>query len=271
MSPITRRSAALSLLLTPLVAHAQPAPVSDREWKSFLDWTNALPPDSVPPSGGAVLNAYKAKLIGDGLATADADQVIERLRKRANSGPEFQVLVYNKMYGSHNSIYTTAPNPFLVDVVQELRPGRALDVGMGEGRNSIFLAQRGWDVTGIDLAEVGVAKARIRAADLGLKINALILDGDKFDYGTGQWDLVCLLYFSGAMFMHDFEKRIGNSVKPGGYVIGEGPYGDPKSLGEGWDVWQAMSFTILRLEYRVGKADWGQPSFSRFLIRRTAE
>jgi hypothetical protein len=52
-----------------------------------LDWANALPPDSVPPSGGAVLNSYKAKLIGDGLATAEADQVIERLRKRANSGP----------------------------------------------------------------------------------------------------------------------------------------------------------------------------------------
>jgi len=85
MSLITRRSAALSLFLTPFVAHAQPAPVSDREWKSFLDWTNALPPDSVPPSGGAVFNVYKAKLIGDGLAAADADQVIERLRKRANS------------------------------------------------------------------------------------------------------------------------------------------------------------------------------------------
>jgi 2-polyprenyl-3-methyl-5-hydroxy-6-metoxy-1,4-benzoquinol methylase len=127
------------------------------EWKAFSELANALPPDSFPASGGAVLNAYKAKLIRDSVVPADADKLIKRLRKHANSGPEFQVLAYNKMYASQNPIYSTAPNPFLVEVVQELRPGRAIDVGMGEGRNSIFLAQRGWDVTGIDLAEVGIA------------------------------------------------------------------------------------------------------------------
>ena len=268
MHLITRRSS-LCFLLTPIIAQAQPAP-ADNEWKAFLDWAGAMPPDSFPPSGGAALNAYKAKRISEGLGSADADQLIERLRKRANSSSEFQVLAYNQMYGSRNSIYTTAPNSFLVEVVQELRPGRALDVGMGEGRNSILLAQRGWDVTGIDLAEVGIAKARRRALDLGLKINALTQDADKFDYGTQQWDLVCLLYFSGVMFVHDFEKRIGNSVKLGGYVIAEGPQGDPKSLGEGWDIWEAMGFRILRLEYRSSKADWGQPSFSRFLIQKAA-
>lgn len=268
MHHITRRSS-LSLLLTPLLARGQPASASDNEWKAFLDWASAVPPDSFPASGGAVLNAYKAKLITDGLGAADAEQLIERLRKRANSGPEFQVIAYNKMYGSRDSVYTTAPNSLLVEVVQELRPGRALDVGMGEGRNSIFLAQRGWDVTGIDLAEVGVAKARKRASELGLRINALVLDADKFDYGTQQWDLVSLLYFSGAMFVHDFEKRIGISVKPSGYIIGEGPSGDPKSLGDGWEIWEGMGFKILRLEYRASKAEWGQPSFSRFLIQKT--
>jgi hypothetical protein len=39
------------------------------------------------------------------------------------------------------------------------------------------------------------------------------------------------------MFVHDFEKRVGNSVKPGGYVIGEGPQANPKGLGEDWGVW----------------------------------
>jgi hypothetical protein len=86
--------------------------------------------------------------------------------------------------------------------------------------------------------------------------------------GTQRWDLVSLLYFSGPMFVHDFEKRVADSVKPGGYVIGEGPETNPESLGEGWDVWNAAGFTILRLEYRADKADWGQPSFSRFLIRK---
>jgi hypothetical protein len=70
-------------------------------------------------------------------------------------------------------------------------------------------------VTGIDLAAVGIGKAKRRAAELGLKFNVLIQDADRFDYGNEQWDLVLLLYFSGAMFVHDFEKRIGNSVKAG--------------------------------------------------------
>jgi len=64
--------------------------------------------------------------------------------------------------------------------------GRALDVGMGDGRNAIFLAQRGWDVTGIDLSEVGVAKAKNRAVELGVNLNALVQDIDDFDFGAQQ-------------------------------------------------------------------------------------
>jgi Tellurite resistance protein TehB len=50
-------------------------------------------------------------------------------------------------YACWNPIYSTAPNAFLAEVIQELQPGRALKWGMGGGRNIVFLAQRGWDVT----------------------------------------------------------------------------------------------------------------------------
>jgi hypothetical protein len=93
--------------------------------------------------------------------------------------------------------------------------------------------------------------------ELGVKLNALVQDADKFDFGTEQWDLVSLLYFSGAMYVHDFEKRVANSVKLGGYIIGDGPHVSPKSLGEGREVWEAAGFTILRLEYRADKAGTG--------------
>ena len=66
---------------------------------------------------------------------------------------------------------------------------------MGLGRNTIFLAQKGWDATGIDLSEVGVAKAQKRASSLGMHIKALVADVNRFDLGTDQWDLICLLYF----------------------------------------------------------------------------
>ena len=80
--------------------------------------------------------------------------------------------------------------------------------------------------------------------------------------------MVCTLYFSGYPYVHDIEKRIATSLKPHGYLIGEGPTANPKDLGDGGDVWQALGVTVLRLEYRADKADWGQPGFGRFLIQK---
>jgi ubiquinone/menaquinone biosynthesis C-methylase UbiE len=60
------------------------------------------------------------------------------------------------------------PNAFLVECVRNRRPGKALDVGMGSGRNSLYLASHGWDVTGFDIADVAVAQARHRAKKLGV-------------------------------------------------------------------------------------------------------
>jgi len=55
-----------------------------------------------------------------------------------------------------------------------LTAGRALEVGMGDGRNAISSHKRGWDATGIDLAETGIALAKKRVAELGVRFNALI-------------------------------------------------------------------------------------------------
>src|SRR5262245_4000274 len=56
--------------------------------------------------------------------------------------------------------FNLKPNRLLVEAVKEVKPGLALDVGMGQGRNALYLAQQGWEVTGIDLAGEGIRKAR---------------------------------------------------------------------------------------------------------------
>jgi hypothetical protein len=61
------------------------------------------------------------------------------------------------------------------------------------------------------LAEVGIAKARKRAAELGHKLNAPVQNADEFDFGIEQWDLMSVFYFSGYIYVHDFEKRIGSA------------------------------------------------------------
>src|SRR2546426_936208 len=71
---------------------------------------------------------------------------------------------YNSTYrGEDGDVFSRKPNAFLVEMARQRKPGRALDVGMGQGRNSIFLAQQGWDVTGFDPADVGVRQAKAEA------------------------------------------------------------------------------------------------------------
>src|SRR5688500_13343406 len=74
-------------------------------------------------------------------------------------------------------------NKFLAESVKDKAPGKALDIGMGQGRNSLFLAALGWEVTGFDISEVGVKQAQAEAAKRGVKLDAKVGDVDKFDYG----------------------------------------------------------------------------------------
>ena len=82
------------------------------------------------------------------------------------------LLLFAPFFWSLGSIYAkgadfnTAPNQFLVDVTSTLPAGRALDVGMGMGRNALHLARKGWDVTGFDVSAVGVQHAQAAAKAL---------------------------------------------------------------------------------------------------------
>ena len=86
------------------------------------------------------------------------------------------------------------PNKFLVETVENIKPGKALDVGMGEGRNAIFLAKKGWKVTGFDIADEALDSIQKRANQLNLKIKTVHASADDFKYGKNKWDLVVLCY-----------------------------------------------------------------------------
>lgn len=115
-------------------------------------------------------------------------------------------------------------NKFLADSIRDRQPGAALDVGMGQGRNSLFLAAMNWQVTGFDLSPVGVKQAQEEAARRNLKVDARVADVDRFDYGRDRWDLVV------GMYMHEHltrnAKKIIDSLKPGGILVVEGIHRD---------------------------------------------
>lgn len=100
---------------------------------------------------------------------------------------------WNSRFAVADLILGRQPSPFLVreiDTIKRLLSGRqALDIACGEGRNSVFLASHGFAVTGIDIAETGLAKAAERAAGAGVTVTLLHEDLDSYRF-SGSFDLI---------------------------------------------------------------------------------
>ena len=77
---------------------------------------------------------------------------------------------WDARYAGSLLLWTAEPNRFLVAEADGLRPGRALDLASGEGRNAVWLAERGWRVTAVDFSPVALAKARALAARRGVDV-----------------------------------------------------------------------------------------------------
>jgi SAM-dependent methyltransferase len=170
-------------------------------------------------------------------------------------------------------------NKLLAETIKGRKPGKALDIGMGEGRNALFLAAQGWEVTGFDISDVGVKLAREEARKRGLKLEALVEDVDRFDYGEQRWDLVVGMYMHGLITRN--ANKIIYSLKPGGIIVIEGFHRDIKrptltggSLGyQTNELLQAFGrLRVLYYEDTIAPTDWGrgQPKspIVRFLARR---
>ena len=158
--------------------------------------------------------------------------------------------------------FNLKPNRLLVEAVKEVKPGLALDVGMGQGRNALYLAQQGWEVTGIDLAEEGIRQAREQAQAQGLKLNALLQSWDDYDFGKDRWDLIALIYVGA----RDFADKAVKALKPGGLLVIEAFHRDAarnRSIGGGvvfeTDELKKLfpSLRVLRYEEPEDTGDFG--------------
>ncbi len=90
--------------------------------------------------------------------------------------------------------WDTTPNPFVVAACRKLRPGRALDLGAGEGANSVWLAGRGWQVTAIDSGTVEVGRIQSHSALLNHPVDAIVGDAVGYRPRQASFDLILLSY-----------------------------------------------------------------------------
>lgn len=180
-------------------------------YETFRSWITSKPPVT---DYDAALERYKQVLVSQGLSGAEADR---RIKIIVNEGQRLEVDRWNRILTSPSAAFNRRPNEFLVRMTQGRTPGNALDVGMGQGRNAIFLAQQGWTVTGFDPADKAVAVAKEEAKRLGVPLTTVVNDDEHFDFGRDQWDLIVLSYVR----VRGLAARLYDSLKPGGIVVVE--------------------------------------------------
>jgi 2-polyprenyl-3-methyl-5-hydroxy-6-metoxy-1,4-benzoquinol methylase len=161
-----------------------------------------------------IFEKYAARLKDDGVAESEIARRIRLLRTERNT---LEADYWSRYYLDPNSNFNHAPNAFLMEMVKGRQPGVALDYGMGQGRNAIYLASLGWDVWGFDPAEGGIAIAQKRAKELGLTLHTSAVRDSDYDFGKQRFDLIL---FSWTMPVVPVEKVV-DSLKPGGIVVME--------------------------------------------------
>jgi SAM-dependent methyltransferase len=109
------------------------------------------------------------------------------------------------------------PNPLVIESVKGLKPGRALDLACGAGRNALWLAERGWSVTAIDGSPAAIEILRERAAARGLDIDARIADLEKGEYRIDEsaWDLIVICLY----LQRDLFTPAKRGLAPGGVLV----------------------------------------------------
>lgn len=180
---------------------------------------------------------------------------------------------YNPLYAGNSEVLVREPNRLLVEAVRNRKPGRALDVGMGQGRNAIFLAKNGWAVTGFDSSDEGVRQAKAEAVRLGLQLTASVDTIEAFAFGAEQWDLIVLTYEP----TKAIAPKVVGALRPGGIVVVEDRHLDTKR------VWPAGTFgdnellslfaglRVLRYEDVWARPDWSVMKLDERLVRLVAE
>ncbi len=185
---------------------------------------------------------------------------------------------YNKLYKDGAPYLNLKPNAFVVRMVEGRKPGRALDIGMGQGRNAVYLAEKGWDVTGTELAAEGIRAATEAARAKGVKLNAVLADALKFDYGVAQWDLIVATYVHGVVTR--IGERLKQSLKPGGMLVVEGfhyrpdqpsaTFGTPFGFRRNELLRTFDALRVVFYEDTTAPADWASPTKPQEIVRFAA-
>ncbi len=257
---------------TPVQSHVSPEEV----WRAFMAWFKTAPPDADPPG-------YFLKLQQEGVPATEIERQAGIIKNLFFSRPEAVEIYYDRAFtreptGDPAMDVPTSPSTFLREAVKDLEPGTALDAGMGQGRNAVYLAQRGWNVTGFDISGGALAAAESNAKKAGVSITTVKASYDDFDFGTGKWDLIVLTFAWAPMSDPAFVARLSTGLRKSGRIVFEHFLDTPeqprpaglRALKPGQLRSILGAFAIESYEESEGTGDWGGPGsrLVRAIVRK---
>lgn len=191
---------------------------------------------------------------------------------------------WNSRFKADHYVYGTEPNVFLNEMQKKLQlSGDVLTIAEGEGRNAVFLAEQGMNVTAWDYAESGLAKIKKLAEERGVTVQTELVDLNGATWVQNQWDeVVCIFGHFPADLRQKTFQGVKEAVKPGGYFITEVysryqlPYnsGGPKDLGflytpeeflQGFTDWRIVHFFMGEVVRHEGELHHGLSHVIQFV------
>ncbi len=129
--------------------------------------------------------------------------------------------MFDKKYAEEECLWGLSPDSILVENIREIPVGNALDIGCGEGRNALYLAHKGFQVTGIDVSQEAIRKFVGLAKERGLTVEGLVMDIRDFEFKPNTYSVViasATLHFLKKSEVHEMLFKIIDSTVLGGYV-----------------------------------------------------
>ncbi len=126
--------------------------------------------------------------------------------------------IWDAKYRKSSFVYGKTPAKFLAENFSYIpSKSKVLDMGMGEGRNAVFLSQKGHQVIGVDISSVAVKKSHLLAAEFGVKIKGIVASLNEYKFQDGSFDaIVCFYYVDRSL-----SEKMKKWLKPGGILIFE--------------------------------------------------
>jgi SAM-dependent methyltransferase len=128
--------------------------------------------------------------------------------------------MWDERYAVDEFVYGKEPNTFLAEHYLKLPKGKVLSLAEGEGRNAVFLASQGYEVTAVDSSKVGLEKGRQLAEEMGVHVEWIHADLNDFDLGTQQWNgIVSIFCPLPSSIRQKLYQNLPQALKPGGVFV----------------------------------------------------